>query len=211
MLWKLHSKQVVSYHRGTVTFNHGGRKIYLNKEQFLNFHDACQVAKLTTLRIHLLIDRNIWLHYGNSVSIVIHDRGNRFFRFSPNSWRKYISVVHRQILHLVKNGEPSCGERSLHHGKQFSFRSSMAALQSGRDEVFQREATHVEMDTTNKWKDSSDISKSENTNNRKSEQYRGGRYARSHSQGTTPSPGRTDTDNHFTSSMHDDSECSASS
>ena len=81
MYWKLNSTQIVNYHNTLVTFKDGACKIYLNREQFLNFHDACQLVKISKLRIHLLIDKNIWLHSGNTVSIMIHDRGNRISDF----------------------------------------------------------------------------------------------------------------------------------
>ena len=210
MLWKLESRQFVSYHNGVITFNNNGRKIYFNKDQFLNFHDACQLAKLTTLRTHLLIDRNIWLHCGKSMTIVIHDRGNRFFRFSPNSWQKYIRLIHSQILHLLHDGRSSYGKRSLHNDKQFSFRHSMAALQSDGDKILRSETAHVEMDTTDEQENSSNISKRQNTNHGKSDLQRSRRHAASHPRRTTPSPGRSDIDPHFTTSMHNDSECSAS-
>ena len=207
MLWKLESKQIVSYHNGVVTFNHSGRKIYFNKDQFLNFHDACQLAKLTNLRIHLLIDRNIWLHSGNSMTIVIHDRGNRYFRFSPYSWRKYIKLVHSQILQLLQDGHSSHGKRSLYDGKQFSFRHSMAALLSDGDTILRSKTAHAEMDTTDEQENSSNLSEWQNTNHGKSDLQRSRRHASSHPRRTTPSPGRSVIDTNFTNSMHNDNEC----
>jgi hypothetical protein len=210
MLWKLHSKQSVSYHNSLVTFKHGVNKIYLSKEQFHNFHDACQIVKMTSLRIHLLIDKNIWLHSGNSISIVIHDRGNRFFRFSPNSWKKYIRSVHSEILYLVKYGDSSRGQRCLYDGKQFSFRRSMAALQSNGDKILPRETTHAQMETTDEWEDSSNISEQKGANYRQGKHQRGERYARSHHPRTTPSPGRTIIDNDIASRKYNDNDSTTS-
>ena len=197
MLWQLSSNLSVSHrHPSFVTFRDGENKIYFNKDQFLNFHDACQILRLTSSRCHLHIDKNIWLHQGQVVSIVIHDRSQRTFRFSRKSWQKYKRSIHQRIYHLMKHGKRERRECRLPDGKQYSFRSAMATLQSHGHHLLSRETTHAEMETADEWENCSNLSQPQDPNYRESEQGRGRSHASHHRLRFTPSPGRTELDSH---------------